>query len=144
MRFDHLKRREFITLLSGAATAWPVAARAQMPVIGFLSSGSPGAFAHFVAAFRRGLADTGYVEHRNVGVEYVWAEGQNNRLPALADDLVRARVSVICAGGPPAALAAKAGQRRSPSSSPAARTRSRLAWWRVSIGPTATSRALPP
>ena len=104
-----MRRRQFITLLGGAA-AWPIAAHAQqpmMPVVGFLSGGSPGAFAHFVAAFRRGLADTGYVEHRNVGVEYVWAEGQNNRLPAMANDLVRAGVSVICAGGPPAALAAK-------------------------------------
>jgi ABC-type uncharacterized transport system substrate-binding protein len=105
-----IRRREFVILLGGAAAAWPLAARAQqsaMPVVGFLSSGSPGAFGHLVAAFRRGLNDAGYVEHRNVGVEYLWSEGQSNRLPALANDLVRAQVSVICAGGPAAALAAK-------------------------------------
>jgi ABC-type uncharacterized transport system substrate-binding protein len=77
------------------------------PVVGFLSGGSPGAFGHLVAAFRRGLNETGYVEHRNVGIEYAWAEGQIDRLPALANDLVGAQVSVILAGGPPAALAAK-------------------------------------
>jgi putative ABC transport system substrate-binding protein len=104
-----IRRREFITLIGGAA-GWPLAARAQqraLPVVGFLSSGSPAAFGHFVAAFRRGLNEAGYVEHRNVGVEYLWSEGQNDRLPALANDLVHARVSVICAGGPAAALAAK-------------------------------------
>jgi putative ABC transport system substrate-binding protein len=106
-----MRRREFITLLGGTVMAWPLTARAQqpaVPVVGFLSGGSPGAFGHLVAAFRRGLIETGYVEHRNIGIEYAWAEGQIERLPAMANDLVRAQVSVICAGGPPAALAAKA------------------------------------
>src|ERR1700730_4846186 len=108
----YIRRREFIVTLGGAAVGWPLAAHAQqptLPVIGFLNSGSPGAFAHVVSAFRQGLGEAGYVEHRDVGIEYRWAEGQVDRLPALASELVRARVAVICAGSPPAALAAKAG-----------------------------------
>ena len=105
-----MTRREFITLLGGAAVAWPRAARARpkLPVVGFLNSGSPGAFEDAVSAFRQGLVEAGYVEHRNVGIEYRWAEGQVDRLPAFARELVRAQVAVICAGSPPAALAAKA------------------------------------
>jgi hypothetical protein len=78
MQFDRLKRREFITLLGGAA-AWPLVAQAQqqaLPLVGFLSPGSPGALGHLVAAFRRGLNETGYFEHRNVGIEYLWARGR--------------------------------------------------------------------
>src|ERR1700741_3228928 len=104
-------RRELLAALGGAAVGGPVAARAQqpkLPVIGFLNSGSPGAFGPVVSAFRQGLGEAGYVEHRNVGIEYRWAEGQVDRLPAFASELVRAQVAVICAGSPPAALAAKA------------------------------------
>src|SRR5499427_6787790 len=107
-----MKRREFITLAGGAVAAWPLAARAQQsppPVIGFLSSRSPGQSADVVAAFRRGLAEAGYVEGQDVSLEFRWAEGQYGRLAAYATELVRRAVKVIVTGGgDPAAQAAKA------------------------------------
>jgi putative ABC transport system substrate-binding protein len=106
-----LKRREFITLLGGAASAWPLAARAQQSApstIGFVSSRAPGESAGVVAAFRQGLGEAGFVEGQNLAIAFRWAEGRYDRLPALVAELVNLRVAVLfAAGGPPSALAAK-------------------------------------
>src|SRR5215471_1894279 len=105
-----MRRREFITVLGGAAAAWPLATRAQQPtpVVGFLSSRSPNESAHLVAAFRQGLEESGYLEGQNVHISFRWAEGAYARLPELAAELVHARVAVIVSvGGPISALAAK-------------------------------------
>jgi putative tryptophan/tyrosine transport system substrate-binding protein len=106
-----MRRREFITALGGAAAAWPFAVRAQqpaLPVIGLLTSRAPGDSPHFMAAFRQGLKNTGFVEGQNVAIEYRFAEDRNERLPALAADLVHRQVTVIAAHTTPAALAAQA------------------------------------
>jgi putative tryptophan/tyrosine transport system substrate-binding protein len=106
-----VRRRAFITLLGGTA-AWPLAARGQqqqMPVIGYLHTASPGPFAPYVATFRQALREAGFIEGQNVAIEYRWAEGRYDRLPAMAAELAGRPVSLIVAqGGGPAALAAKA------------------------------------
>jgi putative ABC transport system substrate-binding protein len=106
-----MRRRDFFKVIGALATAWPLAVRAQqaaMPVIGFLCATTAEGYAAPLAAFRRGLAEAGFIEGRNVAIEYRWAEDQNDRLPALAGDLVRNQVTVIVVVGTPAALAAKA------------------------------------
>ena len=111
-----MRRREVVALL-GVTTAWPLAARAQhsaMPVIGMLNSCSPDPAGDRIRAFHRGLSETGYVEGRNVTIQYRWADGQNERLPSMAADLVRRGVNVIVTGGTPATLAAQAATRTIP------------------------------
>jgi putative ABC transport system substrate-binding protein len=112
-----MKRREFITLLGGTAVAWPIATRAQqpaMPIVGFVRDGSAETAARFVAAFRKGLNQSGYVEGQNVTIEYHWLEGQHARLPALLADLVRRQVAVIASVGNLPALAAKSATEQIP------------------------------
>src|SRR5262245_44007490 len=109
---SHIRRRQFLATLGSAAATWSLAARAEqpaMPVVGFLGAPSAGPYARYVAAVHQGLKEVGYIEHQNVAMEYRWADGQYDRLPALAADLISRRAAVIVPiGGAPATLAAKA------------------------------------
>jgi putative ABC transport system substrate-binding protein len=130
MRYNRLKRREFISLLGGAAVSWPLVSRAQqplIPVVGFLSGRSPAESAGVVAAFRKGLSETGYAESQNVSIDFRWAEGQSDRLPALASELVHRPVDVIAALGE-SGPAAKAAIRPYPSSLESGEIPLRPAW----------------
>jgi putative ABC transport system substrate-binding protein len=140
-----MNRREFIALIAGAAAGWPLAGRAQqpaMPVIGFLSSLAPSDLNTVVSAFHEGLNGTGFVEGRSVAIEYRWAEGDYQRLPALCADLVRRKVALIAAiGGTPLRGQPRRPRRPFPSCSRSAAIRSRWGWFPASAARTATSPA---
>src|SRR5262249_11761180 len=143
-----MRRRQFISLLGGAVAAWPVVARAQqpaMPVIGFMSTRSPEDSAYLLAAFRRGLAEGGFVEGQNVAIEFRWARGRYDLLSAMAAELVSRRVAVLTtAGGEPSPRSRRSGQHRlSLSCSESAAIRSHSAWSRVSVVLAVMRRALP-
>jgi ABC-type uncharacterized transport system substrate-binding protein len=110
-QFDRLKRRDFITLLGGAAAAWPFGARAQqsgkLPTIGFMGESTPAGQRQWVAAFAQRLSERGWIEGRNVAIEYRWAEGRNERFPEIVDEFVRLKVDVVVTQGTPAVIAAK-------------------------------------
>ena len=136
-----MRRREFITLLGGAAMGWPLVARAQqpaMPMVGFLSPQAVGSSGPFLDAFRRGLAETGHVEGQNVAIEHRMAGGQLDRLPALAADLVRLRASVIATSGTRPRSQQKPRPSRFRSLSAFPKTRSGSVWSRALLGRAAT------